>query len=167
MEFGLRQLHGIRQLGLPVVGHRWNPIASRKFHKVRDQSGSVAMVSVSKRHVRRWRGASLHSAHHIFHGAHRPLPADREGSVVGYHSSWARNGVPHRKPHRDGTDADGGHPREGFRIQSVRCYVRVHAVRRTLPQAVVVRAGEHVVSSEQSKKGNEPGEDATTISVLQ
>lgn len=34
MEFGLRQLHGIRQLGLPVVGHRWNPIASRKFHKV-------------------------------------------------------------------------------------------------------------------------------------
>ncbi|KAG6797932.1 diacylglycerol O-acyltransferase 1 isoform X1 [Apis mellifera caucasica] len=54
-----------------------------------------------------------------FHGAHRPLPADREGSVVGYHSSWARNGVPHRKPHRDGTDADGGHPREGFRIQSV------------------------------------------------
>ena len=39
--------------------------------------------------------------------------------AAGYHSSWARNGVPHRKPHRDGTDADGGHPREGFRIQSV------------------------------------------------
>ncbi|KAL2749399.1 diacylglycerol O-acyltransferase 1 isoform X1, partial [Vespula maculifrons] len=36
---------------------------------------------------------------------------------VRYHISWPRNGVPHRKPHRDGTDADGGHPREGFRIQ--------------------------------------------------
>ena len=39
--------------------------------------------------------------------------------AVGYHSSRARNGVPRRKPHRDGASADGGHPREGFRIQLV------------------------------------------------
>lgn len=39
--------------------------------------------------------------------------------AAGYHSSRTGNGVPRRKPHSDGTDADGGHPREGFRIQSV------------------------------------------------
>jgi len=38
-------------------------------------------------------------------------------SVAGYHSSWHGNGVPCHKPRCDGTDADGGHPREGFRIQ--------------------------------------------------
>jgi len=37
--------------------------------------------------------------------------------VAGYHSSWHGNGVPRHKPRCDGTDADGGHPREGFRIQ--------------------------------------------------
>jgi len=37
--------------------------------------------------------------------------------LAGYHSSWHGNGVPRHKPRCDGTDADGGHPREGFRIQ--------------------------------------------------
>ena len=36
---------------------------------------------------------------------------------TGHHSSWSRNGVPRRKPYRDGADADGGNTRQGFRIQ--------------------------------------------------
>ncbi|KAF7383280.1 hypothetical protein HZH68_015129 [Vespula germanica] len=61
-----------------------------------------------------------------FHRACDSLLVDREGNVFGYHISWPRNGVPHRKPHRDGTDADGGHPREGFRIQPDHVNVSEH-----------------------------------------
>lgn len=42
----------------------------------------------------------------------------------------------------------------------------MYAVRHPVPEAMVVRASEHVVSSRQPKKGKEPGQNATEIFVV-
>ena len=37
--------------------------------------------------------------------------------VAGYYRAWSGNGVPRRKSYCDGTDANGSHSRQRFRVQ--------------------------------------------------